>query len=133
MKIARATHNVWAYRVGNASDNDDDGETAAGGRMAELLAVCGVDGWLCVVTRHYGGIKLGPDRFRHFKNAARELLERVGAIAPRRSKKKSGKEEGGRVDKDEEEEEEEKKTKTKKKKKKKSKSRRRRIPRTPLI
>jgi putative IMPACT (imprinted ancient) family translation regulator len=34
-----------------------------------------------VVTRWYGGIKLGPDRFKHIKNAARDVLERHGLIS----------------------------------------------------
>lgn len=42
--IQRATHNITAYRIKNANgtivqDCDDDGETAAGGRLLHLLAV----------------------------------------------------------------------------------------------
>ena len=33
-----------------------------------------------VVSRWYGGVHLGPDRFRQINNAARELLERCGEI-----------------------------------------------------
>lgn len=42
-KVARATHNMLAYRVADPSsgalvqDFDDDGETAAGSRMLHLL------------------------------------------------------------------------------------------------
>jgi putative IMPACT (imprinted ancient) family translation regulator len=44
-------------------DNDDDGETAAGSRLAHLLQVMEVRDVCVVVSRWYGGIKLGPDRF----------------------------------------------------------------------
>jgi hypothetical protein len=45
-KIARATHNMLAYRIATQKagtflqDYDDDGETAAGRRMLHLLQVC---------------------------------------------------------------------------------------------
>jgi putative IMPACT (imprinted ancient) family translation regulator len=45
-KIARATHNMLAYRIATQKagtflqDYDDDGETAAGSRMLHLLQVC---------------------------------------------------------------------------------------------
>ena len=66
-KVAKATHNMIAYRIRKpggivVQDNDDDGEDAAGRRLAHLLQV--MDCWDClvVVSRWYGGIKLGPDR-----------------------------------------------------------------------
>lgn len=86
-KIARATHNMYAYTFVDAGrdvvvrDNDDDGETAAGRRMAHLLAVLGVQNVLVVVTRWYGGVKLGPDRFKHINNAARSVLDEAGFLA----------------------------------------------------
>ncbi|GJN87864.1 hypothetical protein Rhopal_000819-T1 [Rhodotorula paludigena] len=68
-KIARATHNISAYQFTTASgtrhaDNDDDGETAAGSRLAHLLTLLDVPNVMVVVTRWYGGIHLGPDRFK---------------------------------------------------------------------
>lgn len=44
-KIAKATHNMNAWRIKGSNgvtfqDCDDDGETAAGGRMLHLLTVC---------------------------------------------------------------------------------------------
>lgn len=44
-------------------DNDDDGEAAAGGRIAHLMQVMDVVNVLVVVSRWYGGVKLGPDRW----------------------------------------------------------------------
>jgi len=55
-------------------DNDDDGEDAAGSRLAQLLEMRKEDGVLVVVSRWYGGIQLGPKRFAHIINVARELL-----------------------------------------------------------
>ncbi|KAI8807199.1 ribosomal protein S5 domain 2-type protein [Cladochytrium replicatum] len=80
-RIARATHNISAYRIklpstnGLLADCDDDGETAAGGRLLHLLELTGCVDVLVVVSRWYGGIQLGPMRFKHINNIARELLE----------------------------------------------------------
>ena len=44
---------------------------------------------LIVVTRYYGGILLGPDRFKHINQAARDALELGGFLNgpdPKRSK-----------------------------------------------
>ena len=89
-KIARATHNIMAYRIAVDSssagrvlqDNDDDGETAAGSRLAHLLDVLGVQNVLVVVSRWFGGIQLGPDRFKHINNVARQQLEAAGYLRP---------------------------------------------------
>ncbi len=56
-------------------DNYDDGEYAAGIKLAYLLELRKENGVLVVVTRWYGGIPLGPKRFHHIVNCARELLE----------------------------------------------------------
>jgi hypothetical protein len=55
-------------------DNDDDGEDAAGSRLAHLLEMRNEDGVLIVVSRWFGGIHLGPKRFAHITNVARQLL-----------------------------------------------------------
>lgn len=72
---------LWQPYAHTLVDNDDDGETAAGGRLAHLLQIlvcltpvkvfsCKTDGWkqdldgvLVIVTRFFGGIHLGPDRY----------------------------------------------------------------------
>ncbi|RKP24054.1 ribosomal protein S5 domain 2-type protein, partial [Syncephalis pseudoplumigaleata] len=96
-KIARATHNISAYRVPRdvlvaiaasimlilrayAIDCDDDGETAAGGRLLHLLQIVDAQNVVVVVSRWYGGIQLGPDRFKHINNVARQLLDAHGYI-----------------------------------------------------
>lgn len=75
-KIARATHNMLAYRIATEGgavlqDCDDDGESGAGSRMLHLLQILDVIDVAVVVSRWYGGIHLGPDRFKHINNATR--------------------------------------------------------------
>ncbi|XP_059502254.1 protein IMPACT isoform X2 [Stegostoma tigrinum] len=79
-KIANATHNIYAYRIycedkqTFLQDCEDDGETAAGGRLLHLLQILDARNVLVVVSRWYGGILLGPDRFKHINNCARNIL-----------------------------------------------------------
>lgn len=78
-KAARATHNITAWRIRGPNetsyqDCDDDGETAAGGRILHLMQLMDVWDVMVVVTRWYGGVLLGPDRFRIINTAAREAL-----------------------------------------------------------
>ena len=49
--------------------------------MAHLLSIVDAENVLVVVTRWYGGTKLGPDRFKHINNAARSILEKAGVIS----------------------------------------------------
>lgn len=72
-----------------STDNDDDGETAAGGRLAHLLQILEVNDVLVVVTRYFGGIHLGPDRFKHINQAARNALE-LGGFLDAPEKKNTG-------------------------------------------
>jgi hypothetical protein len=84
-KAARATHNMTAWRIRGPNetsyqDCDDDGETAAGSRMLHLMQLMDVWDVMVVVTRWYGGVHLGPDRFRIINTTAREALI-VGGFA----------------------------------------------------
>jgi putative IMPACT (imprinted ancient) family translation regulator len=82
-------------------DNDDDGESAAGGRLAHLLQILvshpllwpivpfeyhlqDVKDVLVVVTRYFCGTLLGADRFKHINQAARDALELGGFIETKR-------------------------------------------------
>lgn len=58
---ADATHNCWAYRIGDVYRFSDDGEPGgtAGRPMLEVLSQRGLDRVAAVVTRYYGGTKLG--------------------------------------------------------------------------
>lgn len=87
-KVAAATHNITAWRIKSRAsedapeitvqDCDDDGETAAGGRLLHLLQLMDVWNVMVVVTRWYGGVKMGPDRFRVVNVVARDALVRGG-------------------------------------------------------
>ncbi|OCK82129.1 UPF0029-domain-containing protein [Lepidopterella palustris CBS 459.81] len=94
-KAARATHNITAWRIRGAADTgttyqdcDDDGETAAGGRILHLMQLMDVWDVMVVVTRWYGGVLLGPDRFRIINGAAREVLVLGGYVEEKEGKKK---------------------------------------------
>ncbi|OCL09366.1 impact family protein [Glonium stellatum] len=94
-KVAKATHNITAWRIRGANgatyqDCDDDGETAAGGRILHLMQLMDVWDVMVVVTRWYGGIHLGPDRFRIINSVAREALV-VGGFVREGEIKKKGK------------------------------------------
>lgn len=100
-KVSQATHNITAWRIGQPDtqnptyqDFDDDGETAAGGRLLHLLQL--MDTWnvVIVVTRWYGGIKLGPDRFRIINAVAREALVRGGWMRTANDHNKGSKKKG---------------------------------------
>jgi len=56
-----ATHNCWAWRVGAAFRSSDDGEPGGSAGRPILAAIdgAGFDRIAVVVTRWYGGIKLG--------------------------------------------------------------------------
>lgn len=101
-RIARAAHpTIFAYRVirevGGAagriaeSDYDDDGETQAGARLKHLLEILELENVLVVVTRWFGGIHLGPDRFKHINQAARDALMDGGFLDEPQPKKKGKK------------------------------------------
>ncbi|XP_024436260.1 protein IMPACT isoform X2 [Desmodus rotundus] len=105
-KIASATHNIYAYRIycedkqTFLQDFADDGETAAGGRLLHLMEILNVRNVLVVVSRWYGGILLGPDRFKHINNCARNILvERNYINPPEESSKALGKNKKVRKDK----------------------------------
>ena len=68
------------YQLLCIQDSDDDGEDAAGARLLHLLQILDIKDTVVVVTRWYGGVKLGPARFTHINNAARMLLDKCGYI-----------------------------------------------------
>lgn len=82
-KIAGASHNIMAYRFTSESgtinqDYDDDGETKAGGRLLELISLMNVENLMVVVSRWYGGVLLGPSRFKCINNIAKETIVESG-------------------------------------------------------
>lgn len=55
-------------------DYGDDGEDGAGVRLAGLLASMKVVGVLVVVSRWFGGVKLGSERWRCISGVGREAI-----------------------------------------------------------
>ncbi len=60
-EFSDATHNCYAFCVGEYKKSSDDGEPqgTAGQPIAQVLKMRGCDKMLAVVTRYFGGIKLG--------------------------------------------------------------------------
>ncbi|KAL8999029.1 MAG: hypothetical protein Q9169_002027 [Polycauliona sp. 2 TL-2023] len=85
-RVSKATHNINAYRVQILVDGhqivyqdcDDDGEDAAGGHLLKLLQIMDVWNVLVVVSRWYGGVKLGSARFGIINAAARDAIVAAG-------------------------------------------------------
>jgi uncharacterized YigZ family protein len=78
-----ATHNCWAYRIGDLYRSSDDGEPAgtAGRPILSAIDGQGFDQVVVVVTRWFGGIKLGAGGLvRAYGGCAAECLR----TAPRR-------------------------------------------------
>ena len=85
----QATHNCWAYRVGidrvqeYYSDDGEPGGTAGKPIMGALLRN-GVTNCLLVVTRYYGGVKLGVrGLIEAYGNTAQESLNAAGRVLKR--------------------------------------------------
>jgi len=77
-----ATHNCWAYRIGDAYRFNDDGEPGgtAGRPILQAIDGQGCDRVAVLVTRWYGGIKLGAGGLvRAYGGTAAECLR----LAPR--------------------------------------------------
>ena len=80
-KIAKATHNMIAYRLSSSSSGiinehyDDDGEHGGGKVILEILRRRHIVDVVVMVSRWYGGILLGSDRFKHIKTMTQYVLE----------------------------------------------------------
>ncbi|OMJ14003.1 Protein IMPACT [Smittium culicis] len=82
-RISRSTHNISAYRIKQSNgyfiqDHDDDGEAAAGKRLQMLLTNTELENVVVMVSRWFGGILLGPERFKLINAAARNALSSSG-------------------------------------------------------
>ena len=72
-----ATHNCWAWRIGDAYRFNDDGEPGGSAGRPMLAAIDGqkFDGVLVHVVRYFGGIKLGIGGLvRAYGNTVAECL-----------------------------------------------------------
>jgi putative IMPACT (imprinted ancient) family translation regulator len=75
-KFAKASHNSWAVVLSDAGAlRNDDGESGAGAVILRMLEREGLCDCIVVVTRWYGGVPLGGDRFAHVVSSVRAFLE----------------------------------------------------------
>ena len=75
-KIAKATHNSWAVILSDEGPlKNDDGEAGAGAVILRMLEREELTDCLVVVTRWYGGVHLGGDRFAHVVTCVRSFLK----------------------------------------------------------
>jgi uncharacterized YigZ family protein len=82
-KHADANHNCYAYKLGQAVRFSDDGEPGgtAGRPMLEVLQKRNLDHVLAVVTRYFGGTKLGAGGLvRAYSGALAKALDEAGVI-----------------------------------------------------
>lgn len=79
-----ATHNVPAFVVGNKMQQawgSDDGEPSgtSGTPIAQMIQKMGLTNLVVVVTRYFGGIKLGPGGLvRAYTSSAKMAIEKAG-------------------------------------------------------
>ena len=75
-----ATHNCWAWKLDQQYRFDDDGEPAstAGKPILEAIQGKGMDQVMVVVTRYFGGIKLGAGGLvRAYTGAAARCIDQA--------------------------------------------------------
>ena len=78
-KFAKATHNTWALLQADGTQiKNDDGESGAGAIILRMLVEKGIENTMIVVTRWYGGVHLGGDRFRHVKTCVQAYVDEFG-------------------------------------------------------
>jgi len=86
-KHKRATHNVFAYLINEqVMRYSDDGEPAgtAGMPVLEVLKKLNLERTAVVVTRYFGGIKLGAGGLvRAYSDAAKKAIDRAGIVEKR--------------------------------------------------
>ncbi|KAL6865750.1 hypothetical protein ACO1O0_001848 [Amphichorda felina] len=79
-ELETATHNAWAVRTsyGNSplvqEASFDDGESGCGKFMLELMRAANITNMVVVLTRWYGGVMLGPDRWRLMRECINDAL-----------------------------------------------------------
>ena len=75
-KFAKATHNTWALLLGDGTQiKNDDGESGAGAIILRMLEEKQLVNTVVIVTRWYGGVHLGGDRFRHVKTCVQAYFD----------------------------------------------------------
>jgi uncharacterized YigZ family protein len=79
----QATHNCWAWRIKFQVRSSDDGEPGgtAGRPILNVIEHRDLENVMVIVTRHYGGIKLGVGGLvRAYSGTAAKCLDRAGII-----------------------------------------------------
>lgn len=79
----QATHNCWAWRINFQVRSSDDGEPSgtAGRPMLNVIERRHLENVMVVVTRYYGGIKLGVGGLvRAYSGSTAKCLDRAGVI-----------------------------------------------------
>ncbi|PVH83137.1 hypothetical protein DL98DRAFT_455404 [Cadophora sp. DSE1049] len=83
--LREASHNISAWRVqgshGILESSNDDGESGGGRHILGLMQADNIVGVLLVVTRWYGGIMLGTDRWRIMSMVSRDAISQRLRIA----------------------------------------------------
>ncbi|MDG1430030.1 MAG: YigZ family protein [Paracoccaceae bacterium] len=80
-RFAKATHNTWAVIHSDGGPlKGDDGEGGAGMVILNMLEHEGIKDHVIVVSRWYGGVKLGGDRFRRVKDSVAAYLEEFRSL-----------------------------------------------------
>lgn len=74
-RFDKATHHSWAALLADGGPmKNDDGETGAGAVILKMLEREAIPDRIVVVTRWYGGVHLGGDRFAHIVTCTRAAL-----------------------------------------------------------
>lgn len=76
-KYAKATHNTWALLTDEAPLKNDDGEAGAGMVILRMLEREGLRNHVVIVTRWFGGVHLGGDRFRRVQDCVKHYLNHL--------------------------------------------------------
>ena len=75
-KFAKATHNTWGLLLSDGTPiKNDDGETGAGMVILRMLEREALFNTCIIVTRWYGGVHLGGDRFRHVGTCVKTWID----------------------------------------------------------
>lgn len=77
---AKATHNTWAAQLPTGGLKADDGESGAGMVILRMMERENLRDHVIIVTRWYGGKKLGGDRFRRVQDAVRAYFSHLSAV-----------------------------------------------------
>ena len=77
--LANATHNIFAYRIGNQFTSrdglNDDGEHGGARKIMEVMEKNNIDNKMVIVTRWYGGSHIGQKRFEAIENCTKNIIK----------------------------------------------------------